>query len=57
LDAKLGVTIALLFVGALLVLTGAFICFFIEVRLATTALRIGLPPALGGDGSGGGGAG
>jgi hypothetical protein len=44
--AKLGLTIALLFVGALLVLTGAFICFFIEVRLATSALRIGLPPSV-----------
>jgi Protein of unknown function (DUF2721) len=49
LEARLGVTIALLFVGALLVLTGAFVCFFIEVRLATTALRIGLPRALGGE--------
>jgi len=44
-EARLGVTIALLFVGALLVLTGAFVCFFIEVRLATAALRIGLPRA------------
>jgi Protein of unknown function (DUF2721) len=41
--AGLGLTIALLFVGAMLPLTGAFIAFFIEVRLATTALRIGLP--------------
>src|SRR5579862_4235421 len=40
-EAKLGMTIALLFVGSLLVLTGAFVCFFIEVRLATSALRIG----------------
>ena len=45
-EARLGMTIALLFVGALLVLTGAFVCFFIEVRLATKALRIGLPAAL-----------
>jgi hypothetical protein len=41
--AGLGLTIALLFVGAMLPLTGAFIAFFIEVRLATMALRIGLP--------------
>ena len=44
-EARLGLTIALLFVGAMLVLTGAFIAFFIEVRLATAALRIGPPPA------------
>jgi hypothetical protein len=37
-------TIAALFVGAMLFLTGAFVAFFIEVRLATVALRIG-PPA------------
>jgi hypothetical protein len=48
-EARLGMTIALLFVGALLVLTGAFVCFFIEVRLATSALRIGhLPGAAAG---------
>jgi hypothetical protein len=44
-EAKLGTTIALLFVGSLLVLTGAFMCFFIEVRLATSALRIGHLPS------------
>lgn len=44
-DANLGLTIALLFVGAMLLLTGAFIAFFIEVRLATAALRIGAPRA------------
>lgn len=44
-EAGLALTIALLFVGAMLLLTGAFIAFFIEVRLATTALRIGLPKA------------
>lgn len=46
-EAKLATTIALLFVGSLLVLTGAFVCFFIEVRLATSALRIGHLPAAG----------
>jgi len=35
--------IALLFVGSLLVLAVAFIAFFIEVRYATAALRIGAP--------------
>jgi hypothetical protein len=29
----------------MLLLTGAFVAFFIEVRLATSALRIGLPRA------------
>lgn len=41
-EAGLALTIALLFVGAMLLLTGAFVAFFIEVRLATAALRIGL---------------
>jgi Protein of unknown function (DUF2721) len=44
-EVRLGLTIALLFVGAMLLLTGAFIAFFIEVRVATAALRIGLPRA------------
>jgi hypothetical protein len=35
--------IASLFVGSLLVLSAAFIAFFIEVRYATAALRIGSP--------------
>jgi CBS domain containing-hemolysin-like protein len=35
--------IASLFVGSLLVLSAAFIAFFIEVRYATAALRIGTP--------------
>ena len=57
-EARLGATIALLFVGSLLVLTGAFVCFFIEVRLATAALRIGLPrPGAGAGTTGGTGAG
>ncbi|MBV8853929.1 MAG: DUF2721 domain-containing protein [Sinobacteraceae bacterium] len=37
-------TIALLFVGAMLFITGAYLAFLIEVHLATRALRIG-PPA------------
>ena len=41
LEVGLALTIALLFVGAMLLLTGAFVAFFIEVRLATAALRIG----------------
>lgn len=41
-DAHLAGTIALLFVCSLLFLTGAFIAFLIEVRLATSALRIGI---------------
>ena len=41
-EAGLAMTIALLFVGAMLLLTGAFVAFFIEVRLATTTLRIGI---------------
>ena len=34
-------TVALLFVGAMVFITGAYIAFLIEVRLATRALRIG----------------
>lgn len=45
-NAFLGVslegTIALLFVGAMVALSGAFISFFVEVRIAIAALRIGL---------------
>ncbi|MBS0365450.1 MAG: DUF2721 domain-containing protein [Proteobacteria bacterium] len=37
--------IALLFVAAMLCLSGAYIIFFIEVRFATAALRIGQPRA------------
>src|SRR5579872_5908392 len=36
-------TIALLFIGAMLFITGAYIAFLIEVRLATASLRIGPP--------------
>jgi hypothetical protein len=41
-DAHLAGTIALLFVCSMLFLTGAFIAFLIEVRLATAAMRIGI---------------
>ena len=41
-DARLAATIALLFVGAMLFLIGAFGAFLIEVRIATATLRIGL---------------
>lgn len=41
-DAHLAGTIALLFVGSMLSLTGAFIAFLIEVRLATASMRIGI---------------
>jgi hypothetical protein len=42
-EAGLALTIALLFVGSMLLVTGAFVAFFIEVRLATSTLRIGPP--------------
>ncbi|HEX4647902.1 MAG TPA: DUF2721 domain-containing protein [Steroidobacteraceae bacterium] len=41
LGSELGVAIALLFVGALVCLSAAYVAFFIEVRYATAALRIG----------------
>jgi len=41
LGSELALLIALLFVGAMVCLSAAFIAFFIEVRLATAALRIG----------------
>jgi Protein of unknown function (DUF2721) len=41
LGSELAVVIAVLFVGAMLCLSAAFITFFIEVRLATAVLRIG----------------
>jgi hypothetical protein len=43
LASELGVVIALEFVGAMVCLSAAFITFFVEVRLATSALRIGPP--------------
>jgi len=42
-DAHLAATIASLFVGAMLLLTGAFGAFLIEVRIATAALRFSVP--------------
>jgi Protein of unknown function (DUF2721) len=45
LGQELGVAIALLFVGAMVCLSAAFIAFFIEVRVAVRALRIGLDNA------------
>ena len=46
-NAFLGVgltkAIALLFVGAMLCLSAAFVAFFVEVRQATASLRIGEP--------------
>ncbi len=37
----LSVTIAVLFVASMLSLTGAFVAFLIEVRIATASLRFG----------------
>jgi hypothetical protein len=45
LSDELGIVIALLFVGAMVCLSAAFIAFFIEVRVAVKALRIGLDNA------------
>jgi hypothetical protein len=42
LGADLAILIALLFVGAMVCLSAAFIAFFIEVRVAVAALRIGI---------------
>jgi hypothetical protein len=42
LGSELGSVIALLFVGAMVCLSAAFLAFFIEVRVAVAALRIGL---------------
>ncbi len=46
-DAVLGVelakAVALLFVAAMLCLAVAYIAFFVEIRIAITALRIGMP--------------
>jgi Protein of unknown function (DUF2721) len=43
LGSGLGAVIASLFVAAIACLAGAFIAFFIEVRLAVATLRIGMP--------------
>jgi hypothetical protein len=37
-------TIALLFVGAMVFITAAYVAFLIEVRMATRHFRIGPPP-------------
>jgi hypothetical protein len=42
LGSELGAVIALLFVGAMVCLSAAFMAFFIEVRVAMRALRIGM---------------
>jgi hypothetical protein len=42
LGVSLAGTIALLFVGAMVCLSAAFIAFFVEIRIAIAALRIGL---------------
>jgi CBS domain containing-hemolysin-like protein len=41
--AGFAATIAILFVGAMVFLTAAFLTFLIEVRIATAALRFGPP--------------
>src|ERR1700685_2783279 len=43
LAANLAALIAMLFVSAMLSLTGAFLALLIEVRIATAAMRIGRP--------------
>ena len=40
--SELSVVIALLFVGAMVCLSAAYVAFFIEVRVAVAALRIGI---------------
>lgn len=40
---NLQATIAVVFVASMVLLTGAFVAFLIEVRLATASLRIGAP--------------
>jgi shikimate kinase len=42
LGSELSLVIALLFVGAMVCLSAAFIAFFVEVRVAVAALRIGI---------------
>jgi CBS domain containing-hemolysin-like protein len=43
LGLELAATVALLFVAAMLCLAVAYIAFFVEVRIAVAALRIGIP--------------
>jgi Protein of unknown function (DUF2721) len=45
LGSDLGVVIALLFTGSMVCLSAAYIAFFIEVRVAVAALRIGISRA------------
>jgi hypothetical protein len=42
LGSELSVLIALLFVGAMVCLSAAYVAFFVEVRIAVAALRIGI---------------
>ena len=42
LGSELAVVIALLFVGAMVCLSAAYVAFFIEVRVAVATLRIGM---------------
>ena len=42
LGSELAVVIALLFVGAMVCLSAAYVAFFIEVRVAVASLRIGI---------------
>jgi len=44
LGSELAALIALLFVGAMVCLSAAYVAFFIEVRVAVAALRIGIGP-------------
>ena len=44
LSIRLEVAIAIMFIASMVLLTGSFFAFLIEVRLATASLRIGLPP-------------
>jgi shikimate kinase len=45
LGSDLGVVIALLFTAAMVCLSAAYVAFFVEVRVAMTALRIGISRA------------
>ena len=42
LGSELALLIALLFVGAMVCLSAAYVVFFVEVRIAVAALRIGI---------------
>jgi hypothetical protein len=42
LGSELAILIALLFVGAMVCLSAAYVAFFVEVRIAVAALRIGI---------------